>query len=193
LRYPFPSPPSSMFSPSCSFPPESISLFLPGAGGVRPSDTSFKNTGSLFGSHPLILSPKTSDFNLVLAVVSFGGLIYLREHPNSSAARKNGWSWLLWSAGLLGGLDASGFFPWKLSQMVLQARGQDGKRLGGSSSGAKPPTRGWLKSVKPRRDIRYFHEGWIQLLVVLFWFCMDWCFTALTLYFCFNASGWNFP
>jgi uncharacterized protein (TIRG00374 family) len=46
---------------------------------------------------------------------------------------------------------------------------------------------------KLEETVAFLHRGWIQLIVVLFWVSMDWCFTVLTLYFCFRAVGVNLP
>jgi uncharacterized protein (TIRG00374 family) len=51
--------------------------------------------------------------------------------------------------------------------------------------------------VKIRRNfestVRFLHKGWLQLIVVSFWVCMDWTLTALALFFCFKAVGVDLP
>jgi glycosyltransferase 2 family protein len=134
-------------------------------------------------------------FNLVLAAVSFGGLIYLREHPEFLGGTQEGVV-----LGFMVGLGAlvalmllvffhSGFRRWFFKLAVKTANWLSHVIL------RKKTTNQRLAEIRENLDatIRFFHKGWIQLLVVLFWVCMDWCFTALTLYFCFNAVGVELP
>ena len=37
--------------------------------------------------------------------------------------------------------------------------------------------------------VKYLHQGWGSLAHVFFWVSMDWFFTSLTLFFCFQAAG----
>jgi glycosyltransferase 2 family protein len=41
--------------------------------------------------------------------------------------------------------------------------------------------------------VRFLHRGWLQLIVVGFWVCMDWTLTALALFYCFQAVGVDLP
>jgi uncharacterized protein (TIRG00374 family) len=55
------------------------------------------------------------------------------------------------------------------------------------------------KKVNPRQakkvheeievSIKFLHQGWGKLLLVLFWVSLDWFMTAMTLFFCFRAAG----
>ncbi len=134
-------------------------------------------------------------FNLVLAGVSFGGLIYLRQHPEFLGGANEGVV-----LGFMVGLGAlvalmlmvffhGGFRRWFFKLAVKTANWI------GHVIFRRKTTNKRLAEIRENLDatIRFFHKGWIQLLVVLFWVCMDWCFTALTLYFCFNAVGVELP
>lgn|GEM_PF-1378736 len=134
-------------------------------------------------------------FNLVLAVVSFGGLIYLREHPEFIGGTQE-WVVLAFMVGLasLVALMLLVFFHGSFRRWFFKLAVKTGNGLGRVFLRRQTSNKR-MAEIRENLDvtIRYFHEGWIQLLVVLFWVCMDWCFTALTLYFCFNAVGVELP
>jgi uncharacterized protein (TIRG00374 family) len=134
-------------------------------------------------------------FNMVLACVSFGGLIFLREHPEFVGGSREifvlGFMVLL--VALVAGMVLL-FFHGSLRKWFLRFMIKTGS---------------WVGKVILRRDtshkrlveirndlektVQFLHRGWIQLLTVFFWCAMDWTFTALTLYFCFRSVGVVLP
>lgn len=134
-------------------------------------------------------------FNLVLAGVSFGGLIFLREHPEFIGGAKE-----TVVLGFMVGLAALVllmllvFFHGNFRRWFFKLAVKTGNWLGNIFLRRKTSIQR-LAEIRENLDatIRFFHKGKIQLLVVLFWVSMDWCFTALTLYFCFNAVGVELP
>jgi uncharacterized protein (TIRG00374 family) len=134
-------------------------------------------------------------FNLVLVCVSFGGLIFLREHPEFVGGTKE---WLVLAAML--GLIAvvvvmlllffhSRFRKWFMG-LVIRCGNWVGRTFLRKKTSLQR-----LVEIRNNTEntIQFLHRGWIQLFVVLFWVSMDWCFTALTLYFCFRAVGVPLP
>jgi uncharacterized protein (TIRG00374 family) len=134
-------------------------------------------------------------FNLVLACVSFGGLIFLREHPEFVGGSREIWV-LVFMLGLVAVVAGmillffnKGLRKWFLRIMIV---------LGywvGRTFLKKKSNRHRLVEIRNNFEntIQFLHRGWGQLLVVLFWVSMDWSFTALTLFFCFRAVGVPLP
>lgn len=134
-------------------------------------------------------------FNLVLASVCMGGLLYLRHHPAFIGGTREGVI-LAFMAGLfiVVGLMFlvffhAGFRKWFLRQMIGIGSWMGRAFLRKNSSRQR------LLEIRNKLEetIQFFHKGQIQLLVVLFWVTMDWSFTALTLFFCFRAVGLELP
>lgn len=134
-------------------------------------------------------------FNLVLAGVSFGGLIFLREHPEFIGGTQEGvvLGFMVGLASLVA-LMLLVFFQGNFRRWFFKLVIKTGNWLSHVLL-RRRTTNQRLAEIRENLDatIRYFHKGYIQLFVVLFWVCMDWCFTALTLYFCFNAVGVELP
>jgi len=134
-------------------------------------------------------------FNLVLAGVSFGGLIFLREHPEFLGGPGEAVV-LTFMLGLIAlvAVMLLLFFNQRIRKWFLKLIIQVGDWVGRTFLKKKT---NFKKLVETRNNlentIRFLHRGWLQLLVVFFWVCMDWCFTALTLYFCFHAVGVKLP
>ncbi len=134
-------------------------------------------------------------FNLVLSGVCFGGLLFLRQHPEFIGGSRE-YIILLFMLGLvlLVGtmilIFVNGTFRrWFLRQVLRIGHWINHRILRRESNNQR------LVEIRNNLDatIRYFHRGKLQLLVVLFWVSMDWCFTALVLYFCFRAVGVDLP
>ncbi len=134
-------------------------------------------------------------FNLVLSCVCFGGLFYLNQHPEFMGGGKQ-MVILFFMAGLL--LVVMGmimiffnraFRRWVLRQILRTGHWVSHKIL--------RKKRDDQRVVEIRNELEatvaFLHKGWARLLLVLFWVSMDWCFTALTLYFCFHAVGVDLP
>jgi uncharacterized protein (TIRG00374 family) len=134
-------------------------------------------------------------FNLVLSCVCFGGLIYLHEHPEFMGGSKE-----LVIFAFMGGLLLvvglmllvffnSAFRHWFLRQVIRTGNWINHKILRKKTDNKK------LVEIRNKLEatVAFLHQGWVQLIVVLFWVSMDWCFTALTLYFCFHAVGVDLP
>lgn len=134
-------------------------------------------------------------FNLVLAGVSFGGLIFLREHPEFVGGTREGLV-LGFMVALISlvTLMLLIFLHNNFRRWFFKVSVKTGNWLGHFFLRRKTSIKR-LAEIRKDLDvtIRLFHKGWIQLFVVLFWVCMDWCFTALTLYFCFVAVGVELP
>lgn len=134
-------------------------------------------------------------FNLVLSGVCFGGLIFLHEHPEFIGGGREGIvvgfmvSLLALVAVMILIFFHAGFRKWFLRLMI-----KIGSWLGrvflrkNSSHQRLVEIRNSLEET-----IQFLHRGWLQLLVVFFWVCMDWGFTALALFFCFRAVGLDLP
>ncbi len=131
--------------------------------------------------------------NIVLAVMCMGGLLYLNLHPEMVGPVERGVI-----AGLVGVLALLViavmmiFFHTGSRNFLLDK----GTRWGGAllnrmTRGRFPAER--LKAIRANLEdsIRLLHKGWLQLFVTMFWITMDWTFTAMTLYFCFQAVGVN--
>ena len=134
-------------------------------------------------------------FNLVLSGVCFGGLIYLHEHPAFMGGPKE-----LLIFFFMGGLILvvglmiliffnSAFRRWFLRTLINTGNWFNHKILRKKSNNKR------LVEIRNELEetVAFLHKGWIQLIMVLFWVSMDWCFTALTLYFCFHAVGVDLP
>lgn len=128
-------------------------------------------------------------FNLVLSGACFGGLIYLREHPEFIGGGREGIVF-----GFMVGLVVvvatmlliffhAGFRKWFLRLMIKMGSWLGRVFLRKQSSHQR------LVEIRNSLEetIQFLHRGWLQLLVVFFWVCMDWGFTALALFFCFRA------
>jgi len=134
-------------------------------------------------------------FNLVLACVSFGGLIFLREHPEFVGGSREFvvLGFMLCLAGVVGGMLLL-FFNRRIRKWFLRIM----IRLGdwaGRTFLKKNTSHQRLLEIRNSFEstVQFLHQGWGQLLLVLFWVSMDWCFTALTLFFCFRAVGVPLP
>ncbi len=134
-------------------------------------------------------------FNLVLSCVCFGGLIYLREHPEFVGGSREFvvLAFMLGLLGLVGGMLLiffNGTFRRWLLRQVITFGGWLNRRILKNKSSIKK-----MVDARNRFDesIKLLHQGWLQLLLVVFWVAMDWVFTALTLYCCFHAVGVDLP
>jgi glycosyltransferase 2 family protein len=134
-------------------------------------------------------------FNLVLSCVCFTGLFYLRQHPEMIGGSKE-FVVLLFMVGLLLLVGFmlliffnTGFRRWVLRLVIRTGNWLSHKILKKRSDNQR------LAEMRNNLDstIKFFHKGWFQLLLVLFWVSMDWGFTALTLYFCFHSVGVDLP
>lgn len=134
-------------------------------------------------------------FNLVLSCVCFGGLFYLHDHPEFIGGSREVIV-LVFMLGLLGLVVLmlllffhTGFRKWALRQMIKAGD------LMGRLFLRKKSNHQRLVEIRNSLEetIQFLHRGWLKLLVVLFWVSMDWCFTALALYFCFHAVGVKLP
>lgn len=134
-------------------------------------------------------------FNLVLGAVSFGGLLYLHDHPEFV-----GGAWEGIIVAVMAGLVAvvggmlliffhAGIRKWFLRWMIKAGSFVGRVFLRKNSSHQR------LVEIRNSLEetIQFLHRGWLQLLVVFFWVCMDWGFTALALFFCFRAVGLDLP
>lgn len=134
-------------------------------------------------------------FNMVLACVSFGGLIYLREHPEFVTG-----PWQKVVLAVMLGLVAVValmlllFFHQRLRRWFLRMVIRIGNWLGRTFL-KKFTSLQRLAEIRNNLEetIQFLHRGWLQLLVVTFWVAMDWSFTALALFFCFRAVGLDLP
>jgi uncharacterized protein (TIRG00374 family) len=134
-------------------------------------------------------------FNLVLSCVCFGGLIYLHQHPAFVGGPKELMIFFfMGSLFLVVGLMVliffnSGFRRWFLRLIINIGNWINRKIL------RKQTKNKHLVELRNKLEtsIAFLHKGWIHLFVVLFWVSMDWCFTALTLFFCFRAGGVDLP
>ena len=132
-------------------------------------------------------------FNIVLACVSFGGLIYLREHPEFVTG-----PWQVAVLTVMLGLVTVVilmlllFLNQRLRKWFLRLVIRLGDWLGRVFL-KKYTSHQRLVEIRNNLEetIQFLHRGWIQLLVVSFWVAMDWGFQALALFFCFRAVGLN--
>lgn len=130
-------------------------------------------------------------FNLVLSFVCLGGVVYLRNHRELIGADKQIFV-LFFMLGLIGvvALMILVFFNRRFRKWFL-------RRLLNLAHWVM-----FLFFKKKRRlretvltleeievSIKYLHQDWVKLLIVLFWVTMDWFCTATTLFFCFRAAG----
>jgi uncharacterized protein (TIRG00374 family) len=134
-------------------------------------------------------------FNLVLSCVCFGGLIYLHEHPEFMGGPKE---LVIFSfmGGLLlvVGLMLMIFFNSAFRRWFLRLVINIGNWFNRHILRKKTKLKRLVQIRKQLEEtIAFLHRGWLHLLIVFFWVCMDWCFTALTLYFCFRAAGIVLP
>lgn len=134
-------------------------------------------------------------FNIVLACVSFGGLIYLREHPEFVTGH---WQDLVLAVmlGLIAvvALMLLLFFNRRIRKWFLGTVIHFGDWLGRILF-KKRTSHQRLVEIRDNLEetIQFLHRGWVQLLVVSFWVAMDWGFQALALFFCFRAVGLDLP
>lgn len=134
-------------------------------------------------------------FNIVLACVSFGGLIYLREHPEFVSG-----PWQVAVLAVMLGLVAVVFLMLllflheELRKWFLRVVIRLGDWLGRVLF-KKYTSHQRLVEIRNNLEetIQFLHRGWIQFLVVFFWVAMDWGFQALALFFCFRAVGLGLP
>ncbi|HVZ80038.1 MAG TPA: lysylphosphatidylglycerol synthase transmembrane domain-containing protein [bacterium] len=134
-------------------------------------------------------------FNLVLACFSFGGLIFLREHPEFVGGGKEAivLGFMVFLVALVAVMLLlfihGAFRKWVLRSMIKAGS------WGGRVVLRKNTSRERLVEIRNdlERTIQFLHRGWLQLFVVFFWCAMDWTFTALTLYFCFRSVGVVLP
>jgi glycosyltransferase 2 family protein len=134
-------------------------------------------------------------FNLVLCIVSFGGLFYLHRHPEFMGGSKEFLIFFFMMVLLVViTLMVLIFYnqPFRhffLRQLFKVTNGL--RRLFRKKNISK------LRLLVIRNElestVKFLHKGWLQLLLVFFWVSMDWSFTALTLYFCFHAVGVHLP
>jgi uncharacterized protein (TIRG00374 family) len=130
-------------------------------------------------------------FNLVLSFVCLGGVIYLRNHQELIGPSKQIFV-LLFMLGLIG----------VVTLMILVFFNRRFRRwfLGHLLSLIHWATHRFTKKRVNLREaqkvraeievsIKFLHQGWARLLLVLFWVSMDWLMTAMTLFFCFRAAG----
>ena len=134
-------------------------------------------------------------FNIVLACVSFGGLIYLREHPEFVTRP---WQHVVLAVMIslvaVVTLMLLLFFHQPLRKWFLRLVIRFGDWLGRTIL-RKYTSHKRLVEIRNNLEetIQFLHRGWLQLLVVFFWVSMDWTFTALALFFCFRAVGLDLP
>jgi uncharacterized protein (TIRG00374 family) len=143
---------------------------------------------------PVSLAQNTV-FNLVLACVSFGGLIYLHEHPEFIGGDRE-YIVFLFMMGLAAVVVVmlliflnKRFRKWFLHNTIVLGHWLGKTFLRKQTS--------YQRLVEIRNNMegtmQFLHRDWWRLLGVFFWVCMDWLFTALTLYFCFRAVGVVLP
>ncbi|HVM31894.1 MAG TPA: lysylphosphatidylglycerol synthase transmembrane domain-containing protein [bacterium] len=141
-------------------------------------------------SIPLSFAQNTI-FNVVLSFVCLGGLLYLQTHHefNGGPIQAMVWSFM---AGLVGvvAVMVLVFFNKGFRRVALRALIQMGtwvsRRVFKKSLS---PLRLWATRRKVEGAVKYLHQGWGRLAQVFFWVSMDWFFTSLTLFFCFQAAG----
>ncbi len=134
-------------------------------------------------------------FNLVLVCVSFGGLIFLREHPEFVGGSREVLV-LLFMLGLIALVAGMLllFFHGMLRKWFLKVMIQLGDWLGRTFL-KKNTSHQRLVEIRDNleKTIQFLHRDMVRLLGVFFWVSMDWFFTAMTLFFCFRAVGVSMP
>lgn len=134
-------------------------------------------------------------FNLVLSCVCFGGLFYLHAHPEFMGGSKelvvfSFMGGLLFVVGLMVLIFFNSAFRHWFLRLIIKTGNWINHKIFRKKTEMKS-----LVAIRNQLEetIAFLHRGWLHLLLVLFWVCMDWCFTALTLYFCFRAAGVVLP
>lgn len=134
-------------------------------------------------------------FNLVLACVCFGGLIFLREHPEFVGGGKQAvvLAFMVALVALVAVMLLL-FFNRSFRKAFLRWMIILGDWAGRTFL-KKRTTHERMVEIRNNLEntIQFLHRDMGQLLLVLFWVTMDWTFTALTLYFCFHAVGVHLP
>ncbi len=141
-------------------------------------------------SIPLSFAQNTI-FNVVLSFVCLGGLLYLQTHHefNSGPLEAMVWSFM---AGLVGVVTVMALIFFNKAfrrgalRVLIQAGTWVSRRIFKKSLN---PLRLWATRRKVEGAVKYLHQGWGSLAHVFFWVSMDWFFTSLTLFFCFQAAG----
>lgn len=129
--------------------------------------------------------------NVVLAIFCLGGLLYLRDHPEMiGPTERLAIGVVAVILLLLVGAAAAVFFHPGSRKVILDLGIRMMERVGKrfmKERFSHEHLAGFRKGLE--ESIQLLHRGWIQLLAALFWVAVDWTFTALTLYFCFEAVG----
>lgn len=130
-------------------------------------------------------------FNLVLSFVCLGGVVYLRNHRELIGGDKQVYV-LLFMLGLIGVVAVMilvffnrrfrRFFLTRLLRIINWAK----FKLTRQKTNLRE-THKLLEELEV--SIKFLHQGWERLLLVLLWVSLDWFMTALTLFFCFRAAG----
>ncbi|HET9868980.1 MAG TPA: lysylphosphatidylglycerol synthase transmembrane domain-containing protein, partial [bacterium] len=141
-------------------------------------------------SIPLSFAQNTI-FNVVLSFVCLGGLFFLETHHefNGAPLQAMVWSFMAGLVGVVAVMVLIFFnkaFRRRFLRVLLQAGTWLSRRVFKKSLN---PIRLWATRRKIEGSVKYLHQGWGRLGQVFFWVSMDWCFTALTLFFCFQAAG----
>jgi uncharacterized protein (TIRG00374 family) len=130
-------------------------------------------------------------FNVVLSFVCLGGLIYLKNHHQFDGGTQQA---VIFSfmTGLIGVVSLmvlvffnTKFRRWFLRILILISTWISRRIF----KKALNPERLRANRRKIEGSVKYLHQGWGRLILVFFWVSMDWFFTALTLFFCFQAAG----
>ena len=141
-------------------------------------------------SIPLSFAQNTI-FNVVLSFVCLGGLFYLKQHHEFDGGPQQA---VIFSfmAGLVGVvlMMVLVFFNTRFRKWFLRILFQVGYWVTHKIF-RKGYSRERLRSARREIEssVKYLHQGWGRLGIVFFWVSMDWFFTALTLFFCFQAAG----
>jgi uncharacterized protein (TIRG00374 family) len=134
-------------------------------------------------------------FNLVLSCFCLGGLVYLHQHPEFPGGPKQKAllflmaGLLLFVAGMMAFLLNRAFRRWSLRHSLravywinfLIRRKKTLKRR-------MAEVRGRVEST-----LALLRRGWVKLILAFFWVSLNWCFMALTFYYCFRAAGIDLP
>jgi glycosyltransferase 2 family protein len=130
-------------------------------------------------------------FNLVLCFGCLGGVIYLRNHRELTGDAFQTVV-LFFMLGLIGVVTLMvlvffnrRFRRWFIHHLLNLVNGVTRRFFRRSSHPEK------LREIREEIEvsIKYLHQGWGRLLLVVLWVTLDWLFTALTLFFCFWAAG----
>jgi uncharacterized protein (TIRG00374 family) len=134
-------------------------------------------------------------FNLVLACVCFGGLIYLHEHPEfMGGANETVILFFMGGLILVVTLMILIFFNRSFRRWFLRTLIKTGDWINHKILRKKSGKRHMVETRnKLEETVAFLHKSWFRLIIVLFWVSMDWFFTALTLFFCFHAVGVDLP